>query len=290
MQRKERAFLQVPTLPFHFWVLLLPSHLCPFISNTFSWHLLLLKQKKRKKTKKKNHREEKNAKKRRSFPLKSHSALSPFGSHFWLLTYALLFQTLSPDIFFFSSKKKQKNKKNHREKQKCNEGRAYFQAFILPSHFLLLLMASYFCHFVSNTFSSAFSSSQAKQKKKKTQRKKIQRREGAYFQAFTLPSHFWLLLLASCFCHFISSTFFFAFSSSQARKKNTHTKKKKKKTIGKKKKCKKRGRNLHFFFHFCIWGETFLLLSPFHIPSTLSSPPTSSLVSHISSKLYATQV
>jgi len=194
MQRKERAFLQVPTLPFHFWVLLLPSHLCPFISNTFSWHLLLLKQKKRKKTKKKNHREEKNAKKGRSFPLKSHSALSPFGSHFWLLTYALLFQTLSPDIFFFSSKKKQKNKKNHREKQKCNEGRAYFQAFILPSHFLLLLMASYFCHFVSNTFSSAFFFSQTKKKKKKRKEKKCKEGRELTFKLSLCP-----LTFGSCF-------------------------------------------------------------------------------------------
>jgi hypothetical protein len=31
------------------------------------------------------------------------------------------------------------------------------------------------------------------------------------------------------------------------------------------------------------------LLSPFHIPSTLSFPPSSSLVFHVSSKLCATQ-
>jgi hypothetical protein len=40
MQRKEKAFLQVPVMPSHFWLSLLPSHLCPSISNVFSWHLL----------------------------------------------------------------------------------------------------------------------------------------------------------------------------------------------------------------------------------------------------------
>ncbi len=42
---------------------------------------------------------------------------------------------------------------------------------------------------------------------------------------------------------------------------------------------------------FCIWDEAlFLPSSPLHAPSTLSSPPSSSLVSHVSSKLCATQV
>jgi hypothetical protein len=47
----------------------------------------------------------------------------------------------------------------------------------------------------------------------------------------------------------------------------------------KKKNVEKRG-SLLFFSHFCIWDEAPLLLSPFHIPSTLSSPPSSSLVFH----------
>jgi hypothetical protein len=62
----------------------------------------------------------------------------------------------------------------------------------------------------------------------------MQRNEGAYLQALTLPFHFWLPLLASCFCPFVSSTFSFASSSSsQAEgKKKYH---KEKKTIEKKK-------------------------------------------------------
>jgi hypothetical protein len=44
-----------------------------------------------------------------------------------------------------------------------------------------------------------------------------------------------------------------------------------KKTIEKKKNAGKGGR-LRFFFCFYIWDEVFLLPSPLHIPSTLSSP------------------
>jgi hypothetical protein len=53
----------------------------------------------------------------------------------------------------------------------------------------------------------------------------------------------------------------------------------------KEKKNAKKGGSLPFFSRFCVWDETLLLPSPLHIPSTLSSPPSSSLVSHISSKL-----
>jgi hypothetical protein len=48
----------------------------------------------------------------------------------------------------------------------------------------------------------------------------------------------------------------------------------------------KKGGSLPFFSHFYIWDKIFFLHSPLHIPSTLSSPPSSSLVSCISSKLY----
>jgi hypothetical protein len=68
------------------------------------------------------------------------------------------------------------------------------------------------------------------------------------------------------------------------RKKNTNLKK----TIEKKKNAEKGG-SLPFFSRFYIWDEALLLLSPLHIPSALSSPPSSSLVFHISSKLCAIQ-
>jgi hypothetical protein len=56
-----------------------------------------------------------------------------------------------------------------------------------------------------------------------------------------------------------------------------------------KKENAEKGGNLPLFSCFYIWVEAFLLPSPFHIPSTLSSPPSSSLMYHVSLKLCATQ-
>jgi len=53
----------------------------------------------------------------------------------------------------------------------------------------------------------------------------MHRREGAYFQALILPSHFWLLLLASCFYPFVSSTFTLASSFQVEEGKKTQKKK-----------------------------------------------------------------
>jgi hypothetical protein len=100
-------------------------------------------------------------------------------------------------------------------------------------------------------------------KKNHKEEKKMQRREGAYLQALTLPFHFWLPLLGSCFYPFISSTFSLASFSSQAKgKKKRH---KEKKNHREEKKCKK---GKVYTSHFCIWDEVLLLLSPLHIPST----------------------
>jgi len=62
----------------------------------------------------------------------------------------------------------------------------------------------------------------------------------------------------------------------------------KKKIIEKKKNAKKGG-SLPFFSRFYIWDEVLLLPSPLHVPSTLSSPPSSNLVSRVFSKICATQ-
>jgi hypothetical protein len=89
-------------------------------------------------------------------------------------------------------------------------------------------------------------------------------REEVYLQALVLPSHFWLLLLASYFCPFVSSTFSLAsFFFQVEEKKNT----KKKKTIEKKKNAGKGG-SLPFFSRFCIWDEAFLL--PFSSPHSFN--------------------
>jgi hypothetical protein len=71
-----------------------------------------------------------------------------------------------------------------------------------------------------------------------------------------------------------------AFSSFQAKKKNPHKQENKN---------AKRGGSLPFFSHFYIWDETLFLHSLLHVPSTLSSPLSSSLVSCIFSKLYVIQ-
>jgi len=71
----------------------------------------------------------------------------------------------------------------------------------------------------------------------------MQRREGAYLKTLALPSHFWLLLLPSCFCPCVSSAFYWHFPLIKQKKKKKNTKKKK--TIEKKKKCKE-GREFTF--------------------------------------------
>jgi hypothetical protein len=60
--------------------------------------------------------------------------------------------------------------------------------------------------------------------------------------------------------------------------------------VGKKEKKHRKNKNakkkksLPFFSRFYIWDEVLLLPFPLHVRSTLSSPLSSSLVSHISSK------
>jgi hypothetical protein len=142
-----------------------------------------------------------------------------------------------------------------------------------------------------------------KHKENKTHKKttkKTKRREGAYLQAFTLPSHFWLLLLPFYFKRFLLGIFFFSSiylsisndfslvsSSSQAEEKKGKTQRK---NNHREEKNAKKGESLPFFFQSCIWDATFFLLFPLHIPSMLSSPPSSSsLVSHIALKLCVTQ-
>ncbi len=90
-----------------------------------------------------------------------------------------------------------------------------------------------------------------------------------------------LMFLPFHFKHFLFSIFFF----SNRRKKKKH---KEKKSYKRKKNVEKEG-SLPFFSHFYIWDEALLLFSSLRIFSKLNSPPSSSLVSHISSKLCATQ-
>jgi hypothetical protein len=228
---------------------------------------------------------------------------------------------------FLKHKKDKTHKKNNKIETKRREG-AYLQALALPSHFWVPLLPFYFkCFLLASSSSQVERKKQKNHRKKRNankegnflsnshsvisflgptsvlpflpfcfkrfllfssriKEKKNAEKGGSLFSSSrSTHSHFWLLILDSCFCLFISSAFFMASSSSQAEKKD---KKHKEKTIYKEKNPKKGG-SLPFFSHFCIWDKALLLLSPFHIPSTLSSPPSSSFVSHVSSKLCASQ-
>jgi len=78
------------------------------------------------------------------------------------------------------------------------------------SYFALSFFAPAFSllHFHFKHFLLAYSSSQVEgkkntKKKKFIEEKKMQIREGVYFQAPTLPSHFWFLLLPFRSKHFL---------------------------------------------------------------------------------------
>jgi hypothetical protein len=114
---------------------------------------------------------------------------------------------------------------------------------------------------------------------KETTKKKP--REG---REFTFKLSVCPFILNSWFCRFVSSTFSWHLLLLK-QKKREH---KENKNHRKLKKTEK-GKSLLFFFCFYIWDEAFLLPSSLHIHSTLSSPPSSSLVFHVSSKLYAIQ-
>jgi hypothetical protein len=138
----------------------------------------------------------------------------------------------------------------------------------------------------------------------------MQIREGAYFQAFALPSHFWLLLLPFRFkCFLLTSSSFQTkekknhreeknakkggnlplFKQKKRKKKHKERREftscqiegKKKKKTHKEKKIIENRKNVEkvIFSPFCIWDEALLLLFPLQIPSTLNSPPSSSLMS-----------
>jgi preprotein translocase subunit YajC len=113
-----------------------------------------------------------------------------------------------------------------------------------------------------------FFSSKRKEKKTTKKKKKYICREG---RELTFKLSLYPHIFDSCSCPPTFALLFQAFSPdifffSNIRKKNT----KKKKTIEKKIHVEKGG-SLPFFSCFYIWGEAFLLFSPLHIPSMLSS-------------------
>ncbi len=272
MQRREGFFLQAPTLPSHFQLLLLPSHFCPSVSNTFSLHLLLLKQKK-KENKEKNHKEEKKCREGEALSFKLPLCPLTFGSHFWPLISALLFQALSLQHILFL---KQKEKK-HKKEKKWRKGREI--SFKLPC--CPFIFGFRFCPLISTFLFQTLSPNIFFLSKRKKNQNKTKCRKG---KEFTSKLSLYLLSFGSYVWSLVSSLLFQAFSpwhllifKQKKRKKNT------------KKKNAKKGKSLPFFSHFYIWDEMFLLLFPFHTSLTLRSTPSSILVSHVSLKSYVIQ-
>jgi hypothetical protein len=97
-KRREGASLQIPALPFHFWLLLLP----------FYFKCFLFKHKKKKPIRKKR-----NAEKGRNSPSSSHSALSLLAPTSALPLLHFCFKHFL--LASFSSQAKQKNKKQRKK-------------------------------------------------------------------------------------------------------------------------------------------------------------------------------
>jgi flagellar biosynthesis component FlhA len=127
----------------------------------------------------------------------------------------LLFQLLSPSIFFFSNRRKEeknKEKKTVEKKRNAKKGRSFPSSLCFAFSFLALVSAFPLLSFCFKRFLLAFSYFQYKKirknKEKKTiVEKKMQRREKTFLQTPALPSHFWLPLLPSRFCPFVSNAF-----------------------------------------------------------------------------------
>jgi hypothetical protein len=191
-------------------------------------------------------------------------------------------------LFFLCNSTTKKTKHTRKKpKKKPREGRELtFKLSLYP-----LTFGFRFYPFVSNTFSWHLLFLTQKKRKNKQRKKTIEKKKNAE-KGGSLPSSFHstlsllaptsgLLFLPFCFKHFLLGIFFF---SSKRKERKTQ----RKKIISKKKNAKK-GRSLPFFSRFYIWDEAVHLLSLLHIPSTLSFPPSSSLVSHVSLKRHATQ-
>ncbi len=208
--------------------------------------------------------------------------------HFWLPLlpshFCPSFQKVFTGKLLIKTQKKKKKKKTIEKKKNAENGwsfpsSSYFALSLLAPTPTFPLLPFCFKHFLLT--SSCF---QAKEKKRKPQRKKIckERRELTFKLSLCfslLALAFGLLFLPFNFKRFLLGIFFF---SSKRKERKTQ----REKNHREEKKCKKGRAHTS---RFCIWGEALLLLSPLHIPSMLSSPPSSSLASHISSKVCAIQ-
>ncbi len=194
MQRREGAFLQGPTLPFHFQFPLLPSHFCPSVSNIFFDIFFFSSRRKEKK----NHREEKNAEKGRSFLSSSYFALSLLAPAFALSLLPFCFKCFLLASFCFQAiffKKTIEKKKNAKKGGNFTPSSSHSTLLLLAPTSSLLFLSFCFKCFLLGIFS--FLSRRIKKKKKKPQRKKkMQRRKGIYLSSLAFAFG---LKRSSCF-------------------------------------------------------------------------------------------
>ncbi len=228
----------------------------------------LSSRRKKKTTKKKNY-----AKKGRELTFKLLFCPFTFGSRFYLLIFALLFQVLSFSIFFFSSKKKKNNaeKKTHREEKNANRGRSLLSSFRFALSFMAPTSALLFQVFSPNIF--FFSNKQ----KKKHNEKKNHREEKNAQKGRNLP----LFKQKKRKKNIKKGRSLPLVKQKKKKKKKNH---KEKKIIEKKKKC--REGNLLSLLHLG-WSTPLVFSSSdsFNVElSTFLKPCV-----YISSKLYATQ-
>jgi hypothetical protein len=149
-KRRKGTYLQAPTLPSHFWFLLLPSRFCTSISSAFSPNIFFSKTKE-----KKNINKKKFAEKGRSLPSSSHSAFSFLAPASGLPLLHFHFKCFLLASFFsqVEEKKNTKKKKTIEKKKNAEKGGSLpsssHSAFsLLAPTFAFLLLHFHFKHFL----------------------------------------------------------------------------------------------------------------------------------------------
>ncbi len=134
------------------------------------------------------------------------SSALPFhlGSYFYPSTFALLFQTLSPSIFFFSSRRKEK--RNHREEKNAEKGKSFRSSScstlsLLVPTFAFPLLPFYFKRFL--LASSCFQVEGKEKKKNHREEKECKERRELSFKLSLCP-----LTFSSCFWPPVSALLF----------------------------------------------------------------------------------
>jgi Na+/H+ antiporter NhaD/arsenite permease-like protein len=210
-------------------------------------------EEKEKKTKeKKNHREEKKCREGKELSFKLPFCPFTFGSRFCPPTFALLFQTLSLRIIFFSSKRKEKKKKKHKKKRNAEKGRSFLSNSCSTLSLLAPASTFPFLPFFPKGFHRETTYKNPKKKKKKKnhrEEKKCRKWMELSFKLLLCPltfgSHSYLPIVALLFQTLSFDIFLFS------------SKRKEKKTIEKKNMQRKEGAYLQALTLLLTFGSRF---------------------------------